>query len=160
MSKKNRKDLPQHPSRTMRAAKAAMLLLSLYFSCAMTVLSGAGLIHNRESYGSALARTGLFMIIAAALMTTGAVLCLFRRDLTGILSIAASVSGLVLCMAMLKKLTGHADAKGWTDKYTLQPVSDMYRSRVLPCIIPVIMAVAIAAIQLCSYEQRKRRSTG
>lgn len=158
MSKKNRKYLPQRPSRAMRAAKAAMLLLSLYFSCAMTALSGAGLIHNRGSYGSSLARTGLFMIIAAALMTAGAVLCLFRRKLPDILSVAASVSGLVLCMAMLKKLTEHADAKGWTDKYTLLPVSDMYRSRVLPCIIPVIMAVTIAAIQLCSYGQRKRRS--
>lgn len=155
MSKKNRKKIPDRRSTAMTAAKAAMLLLSLYFSCAMTVLSGAGLIHNRESYGSSLARTGLFMVIAAALMTAGAVLCLFRRRLPGILSIAASLSGFVLCMAMLKKLTDHADAKGWTDKYTLMPVSDMYRSRILPCIIPVAMALFIAALQLFSSEKRK-----
>ena len=60
-------------------------------------------------------------------------------------------------MAMLKRLTGHADASGWTDKYTLAPVSGMYVRRILPCVIPVLMSGVIAALQLSSYELKEQR---
>ena len=157
MSRKKMKNLQKKSSMPMTAAKAAMLLLSLVFSGAMTALSGAGLIYNRGSYGTSLAVTGIFLIISAALMVLGAVLCLFRKNLPNILSIFLSFAGFFLCMAMLKKLTGHADASGWTDKYTLAPVSGMYVRRIMPCIIPVLMSVAIAALQLSSYELKEQR---
>ncbi len=82
-------------------------------------------------------------------------MCLFRKKLADILSLIFSLSGLVLCMAMLKKLTAHADMSGWTDKYTLLPVSDMYSRRILPCIIPVVFSVIIAAVQLRNCAGRK-----
>ena len=122
----------------------------------MPVLAGSGLLYNRESYGDDMTKTGIFMIISAILMTVGAVLCLFRKNLPNILSAVLSVGGLVLCLAMLKILTAHADASGWTDKYTLSPVSGMYTARLLPCILPAAMAVIIAAVQLCSYDLREQ----
>ena len=157
MSRKKMKYLQKKSSKPMAAAQAAMLLLSIVFSGAMTALSGAGLIYNRASYGKSLADTGLFLIISAALMVLGAVLCLFRKNLPNILSLFLSFAGFFLCMAMLKRLTGHADASGWTDKYTLAPVSGMYVRRILPCIIPVLMSGAIAALQLSSYELKEQR---
>lgn len=157
MSRKKMKNLQKKSSPLMTAAKVVMLLLSIVFSGAMTALSGAGLIYNRGSYGESLADTGLFLIISAALMLFGAVLCLFRKNLPNMLSIILSSAGLVLCMAMLKKLTGHADASGWTDKYTLAPVSGMYIRRILPCIVPVLMSAVISAVQLCSYELKEQR---
>lgn len=136
----------------MKAAKVIMLLLSLYYSCAMPILTGAGLISNRVSYGSRLAETGAFFIFAAVLMSLGAVLCLFRKKLANIISAFLSVGGLVLCMIMLKRLTDHADASGWTDKFTLEPISAMYESRLLPCIAPVVIAVVIAAARIFSRD--------
>ena len=91
------------------------------------------------------------------MMTSGAFLCLFRKKTADILSIILSASGLVLCLTMLHRLAAHADSAGWTDKYTLSPVSDMYIRRILPCIVPVVMAVVIAAVQLCSYGLREQR---
>lgn len=157
MNTKNMKKLPRKRSPLLTASKAVMLVLSLWFSCAMPALTGAGLISNRASYGVEMEKTGIFFIVSAALMTAGAFLCLIRRDLPDILSVVFSLSGLALCMVMLKKLTDHAERSGWTDKYTLLPVSGMYTSRIMPCIIPVVLAVAIAAVQLCSYEQKERR---
>ncbi|MBR5681992.1 MAG: hypothetical protein IKW96_01750 [Ruminococcus sp.] len=157
MSQKKKKYLQKKSSKLMTAAKICTLLLSAFFSGAMTALSGAGLVYNRGSYGESLADTGFFLIISAALMVSGAVLCLFRKNLPDILSIILSFAGLVLCMVMLKKLTGHADASGWTDKYTLEPVSGMYIRRILPCIVPVLMSGAIAAVQLGSYELKEQR---
>ena len=157
MNTKNMKKLPRKRSPLLTAAKAVMLVLSLWFSCAMPALTGSGLISNRASYGAEMEKTGIFFVVSAALMTAGAVLCLVRRDLPDILSVVSSLSGLALCMAMLKKLTDHADHSGWTDKYTLLPISDMYTSRIMPCIIPVLLCIVIAAVQLCSYEQKERR---
>ncbi len=157
MNAKKMKKMPRKRSPIMTAAKAVMLVLSLVFSCAMPVLAGSGLLYNRESYGEDLAKTGIFMIISAILMTAGAVLCLSGKNLPNILAVFLSAGGLVLCLAMLKTLTDHADASGWTDKYTLSPVSGMYTARILPCILPAAMAVIIAAVQLCSYDLREQR---
>ena len=114
----------------------------------MTALSGAGLIYNGESYGAELKNTGVFLIISAALMIFGAFLCLFRKKTPNILAIILALGGLVLCLVMLKQLTDHADSSGWTDKYTMLPVSDMYMRRILPSIAPCVLTAAIAAVQL------------
>ena len=137
----------------MTVVKTATLLLSLYYSLAMPILAGAGLIYNRKSYGAEMEKTGIFLIIAASLMTAGAILCLFRRELPNMLSPFLSVGGMVLCMVMLSKLISHADKNGWTDKYSLQPISGMYKVRLLPCMIPVVLSAAIAAVQLCSGDR-------
>ena len=152
MSKKNVNTYHKRSSALMITAKIIMLLMSLYFSCAMPVLTGAGLLSNRESYGESLAVTGSLFIVSAVLMTAGAVLCLFRKPAMNKLSALLSVSGFVLCMVMLNRLTAHADASGWTNKYTLEPVSSMYDSRILPCIAPVAIATVIASVQLFSRE--------
>lgn len=141
----------------MIAVKVITALLALFFSCAMTILSGAGLIYNRESYGSGMAATGFFLIVSAVLMTLGAILCIFRRNAANILSLIFSSCGFILCMVMLHRLISHADRCGWTDKYTFQPISSMYRSRILPCIIPVALSVAVALIQLFSYDMIQYR---
>ena len=156
MSKKNSKMLPEKRSKLILAAKIMAILLSLYFSGAMTALSGAGLIYNRESYGTELRNIGIFLLISAALMVSGAFLCLLRKKIANILSAVFSSAGLVLCLVMLKQLTDHADLRGWTDKYTMLPVSDMYMRRIMPCIIPAALTVIIAAVQLRSEHRSKK----
>ena len=137
--------------------KIIMLVLTAVYSCTMTVLSGAGLYYNRESYGEKLENIGILMIVSGILMTVGAVLCLFRKNILNIISLVFSCSGFALCMTMLYKLCDHADRAGWSDKYNMSPVSDMYKSRIMPCIAPFVIAVAVAVLQLLSYEAAEQR---
>ena len=137
--------------------KIIMLVLTAVYSCTMTILSGAGLYYNRESYGEKLENIGILMIVSGILMTVGAVLCLFRKNILNIISLVFSCSGFALCMTMLYKLCDHADRAGWSDKYNMSPVSDMYKSRIMPCIAPFVIAVAVAVLQLLSYEAAEQR---
>lgn len=139
----------------LKILKIAAMLLTLCISCAMPVLSGAGLIYNRESYGIELERVGIFLILSGVFMTIGAVLCFFRKNIANISAIIFSSGGFILCMAMLSKLAAHADKSGWSDKYTMSPISDMYRSRLIPCVIPVALVIIAAVIQLLVYEPDK-----
>lgn len=137
--------------------KIIMLVLTALYSCTMTILSGAGLYYNRESYGEKLENIGILMIVSGILMTVGAVLCLFRKNILNIISLVFSCSGFALCMTMLYKLCDHADRAGWSDNYNMSPISDMYKSRIMPCIAPFVIAVAVAVLQLLSYEAAEQR---
>ena len=132
----------------LTAAKAVMLILTAVFSLTMTIMAGAGLIYNGDSYGRKLVNIGTALIISGILMTAGAVFCLFKKRLINIISIICTGSGLVLCLVMLNKLCTHADYAGWTDSITLTPISDMYASRLLPVIAPAALALVISFIQL------------
>lgn len=128
--------------------KFIMMILTLIYPLFMTCLAGSGLIYNKSGYGKSIANTGIFLIISGLLMTSGAVLCLFRKKLNNIISLACSVSGLILCMLMLYRLCSHADSAGWSDNYTMLPVSDMYKTRILPVIFPAITATAISIVNI------------
>lgn len=138
----------------MIVAKALMVILTAVYPLFMVVLSGAGLIYNRESYGSTLTIVGGALIASGVIMSAGAILCLFGKNITSAL---CSGGGLALCMAMLHKLCEHADRAGWSDKFTMAPISDMYKARILPCIVPVALAAVIATVQYYSYESAEER---
>ena len=144
----------------MKAAKAVLLCLTAVYPVFMAGMSGAGLIYNGDSYGNEISAVGAALIASGLIMAAGAVLCLFRKNLANIVSLICSSGGLALCLVMLHKLCSHADAAGWTDKFAMTPISDMYRARILPCIAPAVIAAVIALIQLFSYEaaeERRRR---
>lgn len=144
-------------------AKVILIILTAVYPLFMVGLSGAGLIYNKESYGSNLAAVGTFLIASGFLMVLGTILCLPRKNLPNTVSLICSAGGLLLCLIMMFKLCSHADAAGWTDKYALTPISDMFRARIMPSIAPAVIAVIVALIQLFSYEaaeeRRKRRKS-
>lgn len=141
----------------LTAAKAVMLLLTAVFSLIMTIMAGAGLIYNGDSYGRKLINIGIILIISGILMTLGAFFCVFRKTLHNVISIICTVPGLVLCLVMLHRLCMHADNAGWTDSVTITPISDMYASRILPVIAPAALSLVIAIVQLFSFEAAEER---
>lgn len=148
----------KHPLLT--AAKVIMLILTAIYPLFMVTLSGAGIIYNKDSYGEELATVGTLLIVSGFIMAAGAVLCIFRKNLLNIISAVCSAGGLALCLDMMYKLCDHADRAGWTDNFSMTPISDMYKVRITPSIAPVAIALAIAAVQLFSYEaaeERRRR---
>lgn len=128
--------------------KIIMIFFTLIYPLFMTCLAGSGLIYNKSGYGDKIANTGFFLIISGLLMTAGAFLCIFTKKTINIISLACSVSGLILCLIMLYLLCIHADNAGWSDNYTMIPVSNMYKSRILPVIFPAVTAIIISLINI------------
>ncbi|MBO5105161.1 MAG: hypothetical protein J6B74_08915 [Ruminococcus sp.] len=122
--------------------KILLIILAFVWSFFMVSMTGAGLIFNRESYGSYIMQTGVLFIVSGVLMFSGTVLCLFRKRVTNIISVIFLFTGFVLCMAMLSRLVDHADRNGWG--YNFIPVSDMYRRRITPVIVPCFLSVVNA----------------
>lgn len=142
----------KHPLLTL--AKIILSLLTAVFPMFIVIMTGAGLIYNRASYGEELFHTGIFFIISGILMTVGVIFVWLKQNIA---SIICSCSGFGLCMLMLYKLADHADKSGWSDKYTMLPISDMYISRIMPTIIPFLLAVLISIVQFFSYEAAEKR---
>lgn len=128
--------------------KIIMIIFTLIYPLFMTCLAGSGLIYNKSGYGDKIANIGFFLIISGLLMTIGAFFCIFTKKTTNIISLFCSVSGLIMCLVMLYLLCNHADNAGWSDNYTMLPVSDMYKSRILPVIFPAITAIIISLINI------------
>lgn len=124
--------------------RSIMIILTLVYPLFMTCLAGMGLIYNKASYGRNMEIIGILMIISGLSMTSGAFMCLFRKKSVNIISLTCSISGLILCLAMLYLLCSHADNAGWVDNYTLNPISDMYRARILPVTIPSAISTGIS----------------
>lgn len=134
--------------------RVLLVILTVIFPVLMVIMAGAGLLYNSDSYGTEISRVGVLLIISGTAMTAGTVLVLLRKNIA---SLICSCTGFVLCMTMLYKLTSHADSAGWSDAYTMEPASDMYTARILPVIIPFVIAAALALIQFFSYDEREQR---
>ncbi len=124
--------------------KILLVISALIWSFFMVIMTGAGLVFNRESYGRYIMQTGIFFIISGILMVSGTVFSLFRKKTLDIISVVLSFTGFILCMMMLYRLVNHADRNGWTDNFTLMPISDMYKERIMPVIVPSVLSVTTA----------------
>lgn len=149
----------------LSAAKAVGVILAFIFPGAMAIPAGAGIMSHRDSYGDELWAQGLLLLISGAAMIVGALLCISRKELPNILALVLDIPGIVLCMAMLYKIADHADRAGWSDKFTMEPISEMYKERLIPCVIPAALILVTALVQLFSEEvtsarrQRKKLRT-
>ncbi|MCD7811755.1 MAG: hypothetical protein LUG91_07910 [Ruminococcus sp.] len=152
---KTQRRLPKSNNKIiMRILKVILVLLTLAFPLAMVIPAGVGLIWNGDSYGSDLMRTGVLLVVSGAAMIVGTILVCVRKNIA---SLICTCVGFGVCMLMLKLLTDHADSAGWSDPYTMEPVSDMYIARIIPTIAPFALTVVIALIQFFSYEAVQAR---
>ena len=124
------------------ALRIIIAILTAVYSLTMVCMAGAGLIYNGESYGRELVNVGIWLIVSGILMTAGAVLCFMKKRIFAVLSIVLTIVGLVLCLVMVYIICSHADSAGWADNFTMEPVSRMYRARLLPVIVPAVMVIA------------------
>jgi hypothetical protein len=157
MTNKKHKFSKQNPY--MTAAKTALMILTAVYPVFMVMMTGAGLISNKDSYGSVICGYGIYLIASGTVMTAAAILCLFRKSLANFISPLLSSAGFVLCMIITYKLVKHAESAGWSGvgRYENIPVSNMYKERILPTTIPFLLTIAISAIQFFSYDAREER---
>lgn len=114
----------------------------------MVIMTGAGLVYNRVGYGTGIMYTGIFLIISGVLMTSGSICCILRKKISDIISVILWCAGISVCMVMLYRLCVHADRNGWNRN--LLPVSDMYKSRIFPVIIPFVTDLILSVMHLRS----------
>lgn len=133
------------------AVKIIILVLTAVYPLAMVCTAGAGLIYNGKSYGTTLVTCGVLFIVSGIFMTAGALMCLPRKKLPNIISAVMSIAGLAVCLTVLFIVCSHADNAGWVNSRTLKPVSDMYKFRILPVIIPSLTAIITAIFQVRSF---------
>lgn len=155
--KKNRKNLKKQAT-LMIFSKVILMILTAIYPLFMTMLTGIGIVSNSASYGRMITGCGVVLVISGAAMTAAAILCLFRKSLPNLLSITISVPGFILCMGALYKLVKHAEGAGWMGQgaYSLMPVADMYKQRIIPDIVPFLLILIISAVQLSDCELRMK----
>jgi len=158
-SMRTRQRLPRKKHPYLNTAKAVMLVLTAVYPLFMACMTGAGIYYNRSSYGTVFANYGLLLILSGLLMTSGAILCLFRKNLTNLVSLFCTSTGLIMCLAILSKLVKRAKSHGWhgSGVYENVSASSLFQSRLLPCILPAGLAVVIALCQYFSYDLGEER---
>lgn len=160
--KKNRKKLKKQAP-FMIFSKVILMILTAIYPFFMTIMTGIGIVSNSASYGRMITGCGVVLLISGAAMTAAAVMCIFRKRMLNILAIVISVSGFTVCMGALYKLVKHAENAGWMGQgaYSLMPVADMYKQRIIPVILPFLLTFIISVVQFFSYnaaeERRKKR---
>lgn len=120
-----------------------MVILTVVYSLIMVCLAGAGLIYNGESYGRELVNVGIWLIVSGVLLTSGAAVSFLGKRVFSVISAVITIAGLGICLVMVYILCTHADSAGWADNYTMEPVSRMYRERLLPVIAPAVMTLGV-----------------
>lgn len=156
--KSNKRNFSEQ-KKSVAAAKTALMILTAVYPVFMVMMTGAGLISNKESYGSVISGYGVYLIVSGICMTAAAVFCLFRKSIANLISALLSSAGFALCMTITYKLVKHADSAGWsgTGKYENIPVSNMYKERILPTLLPFLLTILISAVQFFSYDAREER---
>lgn len=140
------------------AFKAADILLTFIFPVTMDLLAGAGLLSHADSYGGKISALGVLLMISGLLMTSGTVMCMFRKRILCIAAATASAAGLGICLTALFMLCSHARSAGWISAVTMLPADSMYKARILPCIIPAAMSVSIAMIHIAGTKNAVHKS--
>ncbi len=143
----------------MTATKLLLIVLTAVYPLFMTMLTGIGILSKSGSYGSTVTICGAALVISGAAMTTAAILCLFRKSRTNLLSMIIVLPAFAVCMTALHKLVSHAESAGWMGHgmYSSVPVADMYRQRIFPVMLPFLLTLAIAAVQYFSYDSAEER---
>lgn len=142
----------------MTFSKVMLMILTAIYPLFMTMLTGIGIVSNSASYGRMITGCGVVLVISGAAMTAAAMMCIFRKKILNILAIVISVSGFTVCMGALYKLVKHAENAGWMGQgaYSLMPVADMYKQRIIPDIVPFLLILIISAVQLSDCELRMK----
>lgn len=134
--------------------KVLLIASTAVYPLFMDLLSGIGWIFTYGTYGSEFTVMGTVMVISSGLMTVAVVLCMIKRNISAVVT---ETIGFAAAMTVMVKMMNIADERGWSDMFTMQPVSDMYRNRILPTVIPFVLLIAAAVLQYFSYDEKVKR---
>ncbi len=140
-----------------------LLIVFLVLSAAVYVLfmpqmSAAGWQYNVDAgnYPQLFAAFAAWMRIGSVLLSAAVVLCLFgqrvRFWLCNVIALISGGAGFASCMVVLDRFMKYADQNFSGMEGTMQPVSAMYRDRLLPMLLPFVLLCVLCVWKLISYD--------
>ena len=141
-----------------------LLLSAAVYPGFMAMMSASGWMYNvREGHYPDVFRSFAgWMYAGGILVCIGAVLAVLsmkpKRWVCAPVSMGCAGIGLAAAMSALYRFTAYADQHFSGIGETMQPVSDLYRDRLLPVILPAVLAIVLAAWNLFSEDTRDYRS--
>ena len=130
----------------------------------MAMMSASGWVYNvREgNYPEVFRSFAGWMYAGGGLLCIGALLAVLsmkpKRWILAPAALGCAGSGLAASLSSLYRFTAYADQHFSGIGDSMQPVSDLYRDRLLPVILPAVLTVIFAAWNLLSEETRDYRS--
>ncbi len=143
--------------------RVMLILTTLVYPLFMCQMSAAGWQYNVDAgnYPEVFAAYAFWMRAGSVLLTAAAVLCLFgsrpRRWLCNAAALGCGTGGIIACMTVLAKFTAYADQNFSGLDETMQPVSELYRDRLLPTLLPFALLCVLAFWQIFDYDARVYR---
>lgn len=150
-----KKQMPQ----VVRILLIVLLLFSgAVYALVMPQLSAAGWQYNVDAgnYPQLFAAFAAWMRIGSVLLCAAVVLCLLgqrvRFWLCNVISLFCGGAGFTSCMIVLSRFMAYADQNFPGMGETMQPVSGMYRDRLLPMLLPFALLCVLCVWKLASYD--------
>lgn len=150
-----KKQMPQ----VVRILLIILLLLSaVVYALFMPQMSAAGWQYNVDAgnYPQLFAAFAAWMRIGSVLLCAAVVLCLLgqrvRFWLCNVISLFCGGAGFTSCMIVLSRFMAYADQNFPGMGETMQPVSSMYRDRLLPMLLPFALLCVLCVWKLASYD--------
>lgn len=174
MSKKmwaDRQNVPSRKEQSMgKLSKAGKIILrialvisALIYPGFMAMMSAAGWMHNvgTGSYPDVFRSFAGWMYAGGGMLCAGTVLVLLGAKpklwICNLIGMAAGVIGCGACLSSLYRFCAYADQHFSGIGETMQPVSELYRGRLLPVILTAVLLVILGAWQSFSEDAREYR---
>ncbi len=150
-----KKQMPQ----VVRILLIILLLLSaVVYALFMPQMSAAGWQYNvnEGNYPQLFAAFATWMRIGSVLLCAAVVLCLLGQRIKlwrcNVISLFCGGAGFASCMTVLVRFMKYADQNFPGMGETMQPVSSMYRDRLLPMLLPFALLCVLCVWKLATYD--------
>ena len=153
-------------SRILRRILAVLTAVTaLIYPGFMALMSAAGWSYNvrQGNYPAVFSTLAGWMDTGAVLLLLGTLAGLLgmapKRQVCNIPAIPFAVLGAACCMVALYRFCGYADAHFSGIGESMQPVSELYRDRLLPILLPAFLLLVLAVWNLVNDDAREYRIT-
>lgn len=143
--------------------RIALVLTTLVYPGFMAMMSAAGWMHNvgTGSYPDIFRSFAGWMYAGGGMLCAGTVLVLLgakpRLWTCNLPGMVLGAAGCGACLSSLYRFCAYADAHFPGIGETMQPVSELYRGRLLPVILPALLVGLLGCWQVFSEETREFR---
>lgn len=143
--------------------RAALVISTLVYPGFMAMLSAAGWMYNVRggNYPDIFRSLAGWMFAGGGLLCAGTFLALLgakpRRWALNAVALPAGCAGCAACLSSLYRFCAYADQHFSGIGETMQPVSELYRDRLLPVILPTVLLAVLCLRQIFCEEAREYR---
>lgn len=143
--------------------RALLILTTIVYPLFMGLMSAAGWQYNvnEGNYPTLFSTFATWMTIGCVLLAAGAVLCMLgmkrRLWVCNAAALGCAAGGITAAMTVLYRFMAYADQNFPGHRETMQPISEIYRDRLLPMLVPFGLICVLALWQMFSYDCRVYR---